>query len=86
MGPWIVTSDEIRDPHQLDLRTWVNGELRQQGDLNQMIWKVPEMISRLSELFVLQPGDMIYTGTPAGVGPVLPGDQLLSRRIYAGAR
>ena len=54
----------------------INGETRQAGDVNQMIWKVPEIVSRLSELFVLQPGDMIYTGTPAGVGPVLPGDQV----------
>lgn len=54
----------------------INGETRQSGDVNQMIWKVPEIISRLSALFVLQPGDMIYTGTPAGVGPVLPGDEI----------
>ena len=50
------------------------GERRQAGDLQQMIWKVPEVISRLSTLFVLQPGDLIYTGTPAGVGPVVRGD------------
>ena len=52
----------------------INGERRQAGDLQQMIWKVPEVISRLSTLFVLQPGDLIYTGTPAGVGPVVRGD------------
>ena len=54
----------------------VNGERRQSGDINQMIWKVPEIISRLSALFVLAPGDLIYTGTPAGVGPVAPGDRI----------
>lgn len=54
----------------------VNGDVRQSGNLNQMIWKVPEVISRLSSLFVLQPGDLIYTGTPAGVGPVSRGDAL----------
>ena len=54
----------------------VNGEQRQHGNINQMIWKVPEVISRLSELFVLQPGDLIFTGTPAGVGPVMPGDRI----------
>ncbi|MGE4248174.1 MAG: fumarylacetoacetate hydrolase family protein [Parvibaculaceae bacterium] len=54
----------------------VNGERRQTGDLNQMIWKVPEMISYLSGLFVLQPGDLIFSGTPAGVGPVRRGDRL----------
>ena len=54
----------------------INGDDRQRGDINQMIWKVPEVISRLSELFVLQAGDLIYTGTPAGVGPVKPGDNI----------
>ncbi len=52
----------------------VNGEVRQEGDLNQMIWKVPEMISYLSEYFELAPGDVIQSGTPAGVGPVQRGD------------
>ena len=52
----------------------VNGEVRQQGNVNQMIWKVSEIISRLSEVFVLQPGDLVFTGTPAGVGPVQKGD------------
>ncbi|PRX38126.1 fumarylpyruvate hydrolase [Meinhardsimonia xiamenensis] len=52
----------------------VNGELRQEGDLNQMIWKVPEMIAYLSEYFELAPGDVILSGTPAGVGPVVRGD------------
>jgi fumarylpyruvate hydrolase len=55
----------------------VNGDLRQEGDLNQMIWKVPEMISYLSEYFELSPGDVIQTGTPAGVGPVVRGDKLV---------
>jgi fumarylpyruvate hydrolase len=52
----------------------VNGTRRQTGDLNQMIWKVPEMIAHLSGLFTLQPGDVIFTGTPAGVGAVARGD------------
>ena len=54
----------------------VNGERRQEGDLNQLIWKVPEMISYLSGLFELAPGDLILSGTPAGVGPVQRGDAL----------
>ena len=54
----------------------INGERKQQGNINQMIWKLPEIISRLSELFPLSPGDLIFTGTPAGVGPIHPGDQL----------
>ena len=53
-----------------------NGTVRQQGDLNQMIWKVPEMIAYLSGLFELRAGDLIFSGTPAGVGPVQRGDVL----------
>ena len=55
----------------------INGETRQEGDLNQMIWKVPEMITYLSRLFTLRPGDIIMSGTPSGVGPVVRGDKLL---------
>ncbi len=60
-------------------RVWLtlNGETRQEGDLNQLIWNVPETISYLSGLFTLRPGDLIYTGTPAGVGPVARGDVLI---------
>jgi fumarylpyruvate hydrolase len=54
----------------------VNGGERQRGDLNEMIWTVPEIISQLSRQMHLQPGDLIFTGTPAGVGPVVPGDRL----------
>jgi fumarylpyruvate hydrolase len=55
----------------------VNGELRQQGDLAQMIWSVPELISRLSQFVTLKAGDLLFTGTPAGIGPVVRGDRLL---------
>ncbi len=54
----------------------VNDELRQEGDVGDMIWSVPEVISHLSSLFMLQPGDLIFTGTPAGVGPLVPGDRI----------
>lgn len=54
----------------------VNGERRQTGDLSQMIWKVPEVIAELSKLFTLAPGDLIFTGTPSGVGPVQRGDSV----------
>ncbi len=57
----------------------VNGTVRQEGDLAQMIWKVPEMIAHLSGYFVLAPGDVILSGTPAGVGPVVRGDRLVAR-------
>ena len=72
----LVTAADIGHPDQGDIWLKVNGEVRQQGDLNQMIWKVPEMIAYLSRLFELAPGDLIMTGTPSGVGPVHRGDRL----------
>lgn len=59
-----------------DGRIWlsVNGEARQDSNLNDLIWSVPQLLSHLSEMFALEPGDLLYTGTPAGVGPVQPGD------------
>ncbi|NVP56850.1 fumarylacetoacetate hydrolase family protein [Mycoplana rhizolycopersici] len=56
----------------------VNGEIRQNGDLNQMIWKVPEMIAYLSRLFTLKAGDLIFAGTPAGVGAIVKGDEMVA--------
>ena len=56
----------------------VNGEVRQKAHIGDMIWSVPEQIAYLSEHYTLEPGDVIFTGTPAGVGPVKPGDELLA--------
>ena len=75
-GP-IHTVDEVGHLDQGRVELTVNGELRQEGDLNQMIWKVPEMISYLSEYFELGPGDIILSGTPSGVGPVVKGDTMV---------
>ncbi len=72
----LVPASEIGHPTDGDIWLKVNGEMRQQGDLNQMIWKVPEMISYLSGLFTLAPGDLIMSGTPSGVGAVQRGDVL----------
>ncbi|MGI9426808.1 MAG: fumarylacetoacetate hydrolase family protein [Hyphomicrobiaceae bacterium] len=72
----IVPASEIGHPQSGAIQLAINGELRQQGDLNQMIWKIPEMISYLSEYFELAGGDLIMTGTPSGVGPVKVGDVL----------
>jgi fumarylpyruvate hydrolase len=57
----------------------INGEIRQRGDIADMIWSVPEVIAHLSQYYHLSPGDLIYTGTPEGVGPVRPGDHLVGR-------
>lgn len=72
----IVPVAQIGHPSAGAVWVKVNGETRQTGDLNQMIWKVAEMISYLSGLFTLQPGDLIYAGTPAGVGAVVRGDEI----------
>ncbi|MGD0380538.1 MAG: fumarylacetoacetate hydrolase family protein [Acidimicrobiales bacterium] len=68
IGPWIVTGDEVGDPHRLRLRTWVNGDLRQDASTDDMIFSCWEQIAYLSTVFTLEPGDIISTGTPAGVG------------------
>ena len=69
-------ASEIGHPEKGAVWLEVNGKARQRGDLSQLIWKVPEMIAYLSTLFTLSPGDLIFTGTPAGVGPVERGDVL----------
>ena len=67
-GPWIVSPDEIGDPHALRIRTWVNGDLRQDAPTKEMIFDCFQQIETLSTVFTLEPGDLISTGTPAGVG------------------
>lgn len=69
-------ASDIGHPNQGRVWLEINGELRQEGDLNQLIWNIPETIAYLSGLFTLRAGDLIYSGTPAGVGPVTKGDVL----------
>jgi 2-keto-4-pentenoate hydratase/2-oxohepta-3-ene-1,7-dioic acid hydratase in catechol pathway len=68
LGPWLVTSDEVGDPQQLGIRTFVNDEKRQDGNTREMVFDCFQQLSHLSEAFTLEPGDVIATGTPAGVG------------------
>lgn len=68
MGPWIVTADEVGDPAALDVKCWVNGELRQNANTRDLIFDIPTIIATLSAGITLLPGDVIATGTPAGVG------------------
>jgi acylpyruvate hydrolase len=77
-GPWITTADELGDPHDLALRTWVNGELRQDSRTSDLIFKVPELVAFISEACTLEPGDLILTGTPSGVGMALDPPQFLT--------
>lgn len=83
IGPWLVTADEIADLRDLDLRLEVSGELRQQGNTRTMIFGVDEIVSYISQFMTLNPGDVISTGTPPGVGAGMnpptflkPGDQM----------
>lgn len=77
ISPDVVPKESIPDPHNLTLRTWVNGELRQEGTTADLIFSVPFLVSYLSEFMTLQPGDMIATGTPKGLSDVVPGDEVV---------
>lgn len=79
LGPWLVTPDEIPDPDNLDLSLHVNDQPRQQANTRLLILNVRKVIAYASALYTLHPGDVIMTGTPAGVGPVLPGDTIHAR-------
>lgn len=77
MGPWIVTPEECGDPHSHDLKTWVNGELRQSSNTKNLIFDSFQLIEHLSTAFTLEPGDLIATGTPGGVGIAMKPPKLL---------
>lgn len=70
-GPWIVTADEVRDPQDLSLKAWVNGELRMDGGTHEFLHSCREMIAELSSVFTLEPGDILTTGSAAGVGALM---------------
>jgi 2-keto-4-pentenoate hydratase/2-oxohepta-3-ene-1,7-dioic acid hydratase in catechol pathway len=76
IGPWIVTADELVDPTALDMKLWVNDELRQSANTSDLVLDIPGMIETASAVMTLYPGDIIATGTPAGVGPVSDGDTI----------
>jgi 5-oxopent-3-ene-1,2,5-tricarboxylate decarboxylase / 2-hydroxyhepta-2,4-diene-1,7-dioate isomerase len=77
LGPWLVDAADVSDPHALELRTFVNGELKQRGNTRDLIDDVPALIEYLSSFMTLQPGDIILTGTPEGVSNVVPGDEVV---------
>ena len=68
LGPWMVTKDEIKDPQDLNMELTVNGEVRQKGNTKTMIFGVAHLVWACSQYFILEPGDVIITGTPPGVG------------------
>ncbi len=75
IGPELVTADDIADPQNLELRTYVNGELRQNSNTKDMIFTCAEIISYISKYMTLEPGDLILTGTPEGVALGMPPEQ-----------
>lgn len=75
-GPWLVTKDEVADPNALQLSLKVNGEIRQNANTRDLVYNVERLIEYASSFYTLLPGDLIFTGTPEGVGPVKPGDLL----------
>jgi 2-keto-4-pentenoate hydratase/2-oxohepta-3-ene-1,7-dioic acid hydratase in catechol pathway len=76
IGPWLVTADEISNPHSMSLRLWVNGELRQEANTRDLILDIAGMVEMASSVMTLRPGDLIASGTPAGVGPLADGDSI----------
>ena len=83
IGPWIVTADEIENPNELDIECRINGETLQSSNTSRFLFPVEQLISHVSQFFTLKPGDLIFTGTPAGVGAgrkpprfLKPGDQI----------
>jgi len=82
VGPWLTTADEIAEPGALRVRTWIDEELRQDGNTEEFIHTIPQMIAFLTSAFTLEPGDILSTGTPAGVG----GAQVPTRYMKAGQR
>jgi len=76
LGPWLVTKDEVADPNALDLKLWVDDELRQDSNTSFLIYNVEKLISWCSSFYTLHPGDVIMTGTPEGVGPVKAGNTI----------
>jgi 2-keto-4-pentenoate hydratase/2-oxohepta-3-ene-1,7-dioic acid hydratase in catechol pathway len=76
LGPALVTADEIPDPHSLSIVVRVNDEIRQQGNTAQMVFSIPGLLSFISQTMTLFPSDVVLTGTPAGVGPLVGGDRV----------
>ncbi|HGU9765236.1 TPA: fumarylacetoacetate hydrolase family protein [Acinetobacter baumannii] len=77
VGPYIIDRAQVPEPNNLVLKTWVNGEHRQEGTTADMIFNVPFLIEYISSFMTLQPGDMIATGTPEGLSDVVPGDEVV---------
>ena len=78
IGPVIKTVNKIKDPHNLNIELKVNGEVKQSSNTKHLLFKIPETFEYITQLFTMEPGDIIATGTPAGIGPVVPGDVIVA--------
>jgi len=78
VGPWIIDVNDVPHPDNLAVKTWINGELKQQGNTKDMIFDIPYLVEYFSSFMTLQPGDMIATGTPEGLADVQPGDEVIT--------
>lgn len=77
-GPWVTTADEVPDPGRLQVRTWINGDLRQDGNTSDLIFGIDDLVTFVAETCTLEPGDLILTGTPSGVGMAMDPPQFLN--------
>jgi 2,4-didehydro-3-deoxy-L-rhamnonate hydrolase len=78
LGPWLVTADELTNPHELDFSLTVNGETRQRANTRDLVIGIVDLLVFASSFYTLEPGDILFTGTPEGVGPVVPGDVIVT--------
>jgi 2-keto-4-pentenoate hydratase/2-oxohepta-3-ene-1,7-dioic acid hydratase in catechol pathway len=78
LGPWLVTADELTNPHAIDFSLTVNGEIRQRANTRDLVIGIIDLLVFASSFYTLEPGDILFTGTPEGVGPVIPGDVIVT--------
>ncbi|HKW04786.1 MAG TPA: fumarylacetoacetate hydrolase family protein, partial [Nitrososphaerales archaeon] len=76
LGPYVTTPDQVIEPTNLEIRTLVNGTLKQEGNTRNMIHGISKLIEYISEFMTLEPDDLILTGTPKGISPIVPGDKV----------
>ena len=76
IGPRIANHLEIKDPHNLKIELKLNGEIKQSSNTKHLLFKIPELLENISKFFTMEPGDIVATGTPSGIGPIKPGDIL----------
>jgi 2,4-didehydro-3-deoxy-L-rhamnonate hydrolase len=84
LGPWLVTADELTNPHELDFSLSVNGEIRQRANTRDLVIGIVDLLVFASSFYTLEPGDILFTGTPEGVGPVVPGDVIVTEFVGIG--